>query len=57
MKSDLETTREFGRLQGGPFHSHSERPTVGRPRGDPRCGLTQGRLPAVDLGRALANLR
>ena len=57
MKSDLETTREFGRPQGGPFHSHSERPTVGRPRGDPRCRLTQGRLPAVDLGRALANLR
>ena len=57
LKSDLESTRELGRLQGGPFHSHSERPTVGRPRGDPRCGSTQGRLPAVDLGRTLPNLR
>ena len=57
LKSDLESTREFGRLQGGPFYSHSERPTVGRPRGDPRCRSTQGRLPAVDLGRALPNLR
>ena len=47
-KSNLESTREFGRLQGGPFYSHSERPTVGRPRGDPRCGSAQGRLPAVD---------
>ena len=57
LKSDLESTREFGRLQGGPLYSHSERPTVGRPKGDPRCGSTQGRLPAVDLGRALPNLR
>ena len=28
------------RLQGGPFYSHSERPTVGRPRADPRCEST-----------------
>ena len=57
LKSDQESTREFGRLQGGHFYAHSERPTVGRPRGDPRCGSTQGRLPAVDLSRALPNLR
>ena len=47
LKSDLESAREFGRLQGrlqgGPFYSHSERPAVGRPRSDPRCGSTQGR--------------
>ena len=53
LKSDLESPREFGRLQGGPFPSHSERPTVGRPRGDPRCGSTQGRLPAVDLSAGI----
>ena len=57
LKSDLESTREIGRLQGGPFHSHPERPAVGGPRGDPRCGSTQGRLPAVDLGRTLTNFR
>ena len=57
LKSDLESTRELGRLQGGPFYLHSERPTVGRPRVDPRCGSTQGRLPAVDLDRTLPNLR
>ena len=43
-ESDLESTREFDRLQDGPFHSRSEqRPTAGRPRADPRCGSTRGR--------------
>ena len=52
LKSDLESTREFGRLQDGPFHSHSERPAAGRPRVDPRSIWLVGRLFRVAPGAA-----